>query len=219
MIRVEQFTQEEEVRPAQTLEESDDERRAMIELATELGLERQAALHKTKVEPVVAEQFQWRPAKDVELVVYGFLCPQKTDLNDYTDEALPKRVLELVKQAKPHFDSFVVWHKAERVKDSVLFGKRSVLVNPGEKYEWKRVTLYPIARWGGELEAFDKLTKRALEVFRTNAKSALNALERKVKTILGDVIDLEVDGFVAKCNECQDLAERLKYDALPQIIG
>lgn len=190
---VETFVQEETPVPP-TREYAAAEREQMIALCAELCLDRQRELHEPKVSLVVAETgvatvspFKYRPMTEGEALVYGILCPTHEDLKDYQTEALPLRVLEVLRDARTHFEKFEVWHAAEVVKDPVLVGVKK---NPQRTWEERR---YILARWGDVLEAFPLLAEKTLTIVRARAHRHFTAMKQAIDADLTMLKDLSVD--------------------------
>lgn len=138
------------------IRDSDEE---TIELINELELTGQQELISS--EGLVVP---WRLLTKEETVIYGLLCPEKTELADYKEEAIPLRVLHIAKLAKPDFDYLFVLHpESSQIKDPVLIGVK------GSKYSTDR---YILARWGDHLAPLVDLAKQALQVWKSKIQSA-----------------------------------------------
>ena len=103
--------------------------------------------------------------------VYGAICPNKDSIEPekIIDYPLPDRVLEIVKlvQVDNRFYKYEVWKSdAYEIKDPILLGRVRDEKNP--TYTWND-KFYLIARWGEELEQFDKLKTKAINFMKEHS--------------------------------------------------
>ena len=139
---------------------------------------------------------------DSERLVYGILCPRRTKLPQFVVEAIPVRVLEVVRDARPHFDEMEVWHKSELRPDPVLVGcKKS-----GET--WREPTRYILARWGSELDDFGALAQKALEIWAAKNKARLSRFLEIVRATLAEVTSCDVTNFLANAEHAMQMEGR-----------
>ena len=98
--------------------------------------------------------------------VYRTICPRRVSLEEYADSAIPLRVLQVAAHAKDFFAGIEVWAaESTHIKDPVLVGCPT-----SETWRQERFIL---ARWGAELEPFEKLVAKAAEVIRLKLQRAL----------------------------------------------
>lgn len=112
--------------------------------------------------------------------VYGVLCPEKDTIepDKILEYPLPERCKEILQSlsiGEPLFYKYEVWH-ADRyeIKDPILLGRVQDPKNP--TYTWND-KFFLIARWGEELESFNKLKERAIE--RLKNDSLVEAIKLK----------------------------------------
>lgn len=100
---------------------------------------------------------KYRQWNDQEALVYTTLFPTSTDVELFAMEAIPLRVLEVLKEAKATglFEGFLVLSDGAAAKDPVL-----VAYTNGKRYARERFIL---ARWGEALDSFTTLTEKALK--------------------------------------------------------
>jgi hypothetical protein len=192
--KIETFEQSEVARP--TVEQDDAERTRAIELATELGLTNQVALHspKTDDKTQIIAAFKWRLMTMSERLVYGILCPDHTPLDRFEGEPIPVRVLEVIREAKPHFErGFEIWHRSEVTKDPVLVGCK-----PGGAETWREPIRYILARWGDELEDFGILAQKALEVWKSKQRSRFAKVMAEAKRAATDIDNCDATRFLSE---------------------
>lgn len=84
----------------------------------------------------------YRKMTSQESVVYGILCPTKTELKNFSESMIPLRVLQLATHVNSlnFIDVLEVWHSDNAdIKDPVLVGRKGTSWN-GE--------YFILARWG-----------------------------------------------------------------------
>lgn len=150
-----------------------------VRLMEELGLEGQKSLVTKSEKSGRDTRCPYREMTKDEAYVYKVLCPEETALSQYSRSPIPLRVLQIAAHANDLgiFKKLVVWdRKSAVVKDPVLvaYGKPS----PGD---W-RDSMWILARWGEELEAFTVLSKRALSAKRAEI---VDGLQRIANSIAG----------------------------------
>jgi len=146
-----------------------------IKLQKELGLEGQMSLSAVKEDQT--ERCPFRQIKTVESQVYRLLCPAVNQLEDFKSEAIPFRVLELVKEAKKfnQFKMFKIWSATE-IPNPVLVAYTAESTWEGE--------CFLLARWGEVLTDFTELTKEAVKLKRAQMKDSLTSLVELAKVDL-----------------------------------
>ena len=128
-----------------------------LELIERLGLDGQQQLVKGFGETKVRSPY--RKMTHEEGVIYKALCPKESDLTEFSESAIPVRVLQVAAHAVGLFDHILVWSAENAdVKDPVLVG-----VN-GNKYSTSE--RFILARWGEELLPLSDLAKLAGERIR-----------------------------------------------------
>jgi hypothetical protein len=130
----------------------------------------------------------YREMKPEENKVYRLLCPQVTSVEDFQASAIPLRVLQVLEHAKSLdlFLYFEIWAAEGAVKDPVLVAKKERYTN----------TVFILARWGEELDAWPQLVKKALELWKAKVREELESIIEKVKT---DLIAVEQCTTLSLC--------------------
>ena len=155
MMKVETY----EIEPEVTAGFEVEDREEVTSLIEAMNLAGQREL-LTKGENT-ATRLPYRLITKEERFVYGELCPEITEIEDYRGEAIPVRVLRVAKQYRPEFARIEVWHKASaNVKDPVLVG---VMKDPESTW---REHIYILARWGNELEDLAILKAKAIQQWK-----------------------------------------------------
>jgi hypothetical protein len=161
-MEVQTFESEVEKHP-----EACDEARRLID---ELNLTGQKKL----INPDTKERSPYRKMLAEESTVYKTICPQSCKLEDYEDEAIPLRVLQVGSHANELFDELQVWYRTNAdIKDPVLVGVK------GEKYSNREFFL--LARWGEELDEYPVLRRIAAKLLSDKWKHEANKLLLEVK--------------------------------------
>ena len=124
-------------------------------------------------------RFVYRKMTREEANVYGLLCSQRTKLEDYADQVIPLRVLQVAAHAKAlnFFRFLTVWHpESAEVKDPVLVGFAGESDYSG--------AYYILARWGETLEPFETLKEKAYQLALIKLREGLSVLQEKARTAL-----------------------------------
>jgi hypothetical protein len=155
------------------------------ELIEMLGLRGQQALQN----PETLTRCPYPMGEEEQLAVYRALNPETCKPEDYSFDAIPVRVMQILAHAKSldFFTDFQIWYpKMKRVEDPVLVGIRTWR-RPGR--DWDATDTYLLARWGKALLPFDELKRTAISTLReaTAAKieeglAELNRAADRVKT-------------------------------------
>ena len=133
----------------QTIENNEES----LALIASLGLSGQ----QTLINPEKTTTFPYRKMTKEEGVIYDILLPLHCKVEDYKEEQIPLRVLQVLSHAKSleFFDSFnIMYPENADVKDPVLYG------NKKDGYNESRFIL---ARWGEVLQSIPELTKIAMK--------------------------------------------------------
>lgn len=154
-----------------------------LDLIKELGLTGQQEL--VSGEGQLAARNPYRKMTKVEYFVYSALCPQKTELKDYSDGPIPTRILRMARSAKDSFRELQVWHPSNAdIKDPVLVG-----VN-GDRYSTRE--FFILGRWGEVLLPMSEMMPLAAKMFRDKMLVKLKGIQR----------DIEKD--IERLGECAD---------------
>ena len=160
IMQVETFEVEKEVNAAGEVAQ-DAECIALIE---KLGLTGQKSLIHSDDRGEDAKLCPYRQMTAEELNVYSQLCPQKTELKEYKDEAIPLRILQVAAHAADFFPCLQVWHPTNAdVKDPVLVGRQNSWSGP----------IFILGRWGAVLEPLSVLKKQACAIYRETCIQAM----------------------------------------------
>lgn len=170
-------------------EECTDEKTALLEISTKLGLTGQQGL---LAEPVKTT-FPYRRMSKVEDRVYGTLLINKTELKNYDEGIVPLRVLQVAAHASEFSQCayLEVWSNTA-VKDPILVGRK-------ERYGSENFLL---ARWGEMLESVNVLKGKAKEMLLPTMKMSLSEIISKAKDIESHpeaTIDDYLNGGNSKC--------------------
>lgn len=144
--------------------ESDTEADLRHGVAERLGLVGQLA---------VSSGFKYRTPSEEQLLVYSTLFPKKVRVEQYADEPIPLRVLDVLERAKASglFEYFCVWCPETRAADPVLVGHTT---DPRGTWFGSDILL---ARWGSSLDEWPAMLKAArdkiVEKVRREAEEAL----------------------------------------------
>jgi hypothetical protein len=150
---------------------SDEEKQELVELAEKLALTGQKELIGESADGT-ATVFPYRLMTKAERNVYQTLLPVRTKMCDFKDSVIPLRVMQVAAHAKDLNDERVgyleVWHQPG-ARDPVLVGREN---SYGD--------CYILARWGEDLENFQKLQERALKLLKQKAKAWAVAAKAKI---------------------------------------
>lgn len=134
-----------------------------MELIEKLGLDGQKKLLTKDTGEV--SRIPYRKMTEDELFVYSAICPQIKKLHEFSDSAIPVRVLQVASHAIDLFQDVYVWSaKSADIKDPVLVGHNEI--NHTHEY-------FILARWGEVLEPLEKLVKLAAAKCRELRKAGL----------------------------------------------
>ena len=166
------------------------------ELVDELGLEGQKKL----VHPS-GERNPFRHMTLEEELVYSTILPKVIPLKQYDRGPIPKRVLEIAREARRHFQPhnkedtttglFVWCPNSAADRDPLLVG---VLRDKEVTYSKDKFIL---ARWGEVLEAFPVLRERAAKQKLVRYKATLQAIAADAARALEQVKQMDGDTFFA----------------------
>jgi len=142
-----------------------------VELIEQLGLEGQLSLIKPDENGGVQRVPYPKMTKEQRTVLEA-IFPKKTRLEDYKDQSIPLRVLQVAAHAKDLFEKLYVWHPENAdEKDPYL-----IATNGRETYI--------LARWGEELKPFNEMAEKAAAVLKGKRLEVLN----KIKSlVMGDI--------------------------------
>lgn len=152
-------------------------------LIERLGLKGQEKLN-TKTDAGDEVRCPYRVMTREEMFVYGVLCPRKTDENEYGEEPIPLRVLQVLAHAHSlqYFEGFQIWHReSSTVQDPVLVGTWRGRRNGRG---WDETETYILARWGEVLEAFGDLKKKAVTLHRQARLQKLAEIQNEVEAAI-----------------------------------
>lgn len=129
-----------------------------IELIESLNLEGQRKLIKPD-ENGDSKRVPYPKMTKEQKAVIKAICPKESNLSDYSDQAIPLRVLQVAAHANEMFDRILVWHPENAdEKDPYLIGRN------GEG--WGDKEYYMLARWGEELLPWSEMTSKAAKILR-----------------------------------------------------
>jgi hypothetical protein len=148
-----------------------------IELCTQLGLVGQLALSNTET----ATRAPYRKMTAREQLVFGLICPIKTEVSQYKSGIIPLRVLQVVAYCKENnlYKRIDVWHPEDAKLDPVLVGATA---HPD--YDWMDQDLFLLARWGEVWKDFSQLIDEAKKVWMSKAKADLSRIRSEVESDL-----------------------------------
>lgn len=171
-----------------------------VELITSLGLKGQEKL----IDAGTVTRLPYRAMEAREALVYGTLFDGRTKVEDYSAEAIPLRVLQVIAHAREcgMFDSLIVWHpKTFQVSDPLLLGIKKELLYPNhENVSYRALSkdvYFMLARWGSALLPLEQLEAMAIDLNRKARTIKLTKIASQVKRALeetSDSIDLAVLG-------------------------
>lgn len=125
--------------------------------------------------------------KQSELNVIRVLCPTQVKLKEYSNEAIPRRVLELaakVNEAGLFDKGLYVNHNAGK-SDPFLIGKRQ-----DPESSW-RTNNFLLARWDDELCSWNELVERARKVLKRRISTELIAGKKEIEA-LQETMDVQI---------------------------
>jgi len=118
----------------------------------------------------------WTAVTQEQLFVLRNLCPARTPLEAYDSDAIPLRVLSLVREVRPRFHRLEVWHPAKaNLPDPFLVGVKTDAWN---------APLFLLARWGTELDEWPALERRAMELWVERRRSELHQIAAQVRATI-----------------------------------
>jgi len=137
-----------------------------------LGLDKQLDLVKEDKSPMPFEFMN-----TVMKRVYETLCPMKVGYMDYKTTAIPLEVLSLIALAKQenYFEKIEIWYD-DKAPDPIVVGH----IKEGQ-YSYRQ---YAIARWGDELQSFEKLKDKAIKVYKNSTTLNLKKKLSDTKALL-----------------------------------
>jgi len=127
-----------------------------------------------KEEGSTLERMPFRKATSMESWVYSVLCPEQTELADYSEDPIPHRVLEraaFAKESGMFTKGLYVWHQAGAIKYPVLVGYN------GDGWQWNRNGSFILARWGEKLDELSTLTLKARRIAHETIQAGVSKLE------------------------------------------
>lgn len=170
-MKVETYEVENSAAPEVATMAQDAEAQELIE---RLGLNGQRKL----LNPETATRNPYRAMTKHEEGIYNALLTCRTSLEEYADDCIPLRVLQVAAHAKECglFDKIEVWHTspAIQIDDPVLVGR----VKIGD-YSYR---FHMLARWGRELQTLEQLEAIAVTFLRQSRLDALRKITAEVET-------------------------------------
>lgn len=158
-----------------------------LELIEKLGLEGQQKLVAGDGESRVRSPY--RKMTKEEAVIYQALCPQESALAEFSESAIPVRVLQVAAHAVDLFDHLIVWSAENAdVKDPILVGFN------GSKYS--TTERFILARWGAELLPLSELAKLAGEKIRATRIKKLHEIMSIVTGAIASTKDAEPESLI-----------------------
>lgn len=155
---------------------------AAIELIEQLGLKGQQSLVQGKT----LTRLPYRAMEAQEAVIYRAICDATSKVEDYSGEAIPLRVLQVIAHAKSTelFARLEIWYpKEHKVDDPVLVGVKQEIRNPAYP-TWTTDVYYILARWGKCLLSLEQLEAIAMDLHRKTRIAQLTSLAIQVKQAL-----------------------------------
>ncbi|QDT41091.1 hypothetical protein Pan241w_11500 [Gimesia alba] len=148
-----------------------------LELIESLDLEGQRELTRQTEDGEVKRVPYPKVTKEQGVVIQA-VCPKETKLNEYSDQAIPLRILQVAAHAKDLFDYLVVWHPENAdEKDPYLIGCN------GESWSSSR-ELYLLARWGEELLPWGEMVTKAGALIRGKRLTKLREIVSLAKAAI-----------------------------------
>jgi len=143
--------------------------------------------------------FPYRKITQQERNIYLTLCARSVKLEEYDDEVIPVRVLQVIAHAKDLFKELRIWCPENGDKcDPILVGTK---VNPERTYIDETFLL---ARWGNELLSLEELIPKVTEKVKAKLQTKLAASKSKMENdqlcvdsaikefVLGDRSEIDV---------------------------
>jgi hypothetical protein len=155
---------------------------AAIELIEQLGLTGQKKL----VNGNTVTRLPYRAMEAQEALVYQAICDSKAKVEDYSGEAIPLRVLQVIAHAKSTelFARLEIWFPKEyKIDDPVLVGVKQEVRNPTYP-TWTTDVYYILARWGKCLLSLEQMEAIAMDLHRKARVAKLTSLAVQVKQAL-----------------------------------
>lgn len=178
--------------------ECSEEALALIE---QLGLEGQRHYLQPKEDGEV-ERIPYRKMTEEEAFVYETLFPQQTKIENYRDEPIPLRVLQVASHVREceFFDTLKVWHpkNGDFIEDPLLVGEREIQVRHSETWTQTVVERYILARWGTCLEPFEKLRQMACEKDLKVAVAKAKTAKAEAEQVLAGLLALSWSDITSK---------------------
>jgi len=166
------------------------------QLIESLGLEGQKKLFDK--DDTDYKAFPYRKMTNQEYNVYRLICPNKTQLDNFSGELIPLRVLQIAAHAKEcdFVHQLQVWYpESADIKDPVLVGvKWDDESRIGSNYADR--TYYILARWGAVLKPLNELVVDAANILKTQLKSQLVRAKVEAESDLQKV-DSTVDAYLS----------------------
>ncbi len=157
-----------------------------IELIASLGLKGQEKL----VNAGTVTRVPYRAMEAREALVYGTLFDGRSKVEEYSGEAIPLRVLQVIAHAREcglFNGGLVIWHpKTHVVRDPVLIGITKTRTYPDDdRYASLTTdTFYILARWGKALLPLEQLEAMATDLCRKARLHQLNDMAAKLRLAL-----------------------------------
>lgn len=150
-----------------------------IELIEKLGLKGQKSL---VVDTGTEMRLPYREMSKTEKAVFEAIFPEATKVEEYAAGVIPVRVLQVLAHGRELFAEVTVRY-GEAGSEAMLFGSDG-------KYGGKR---YALARWGNNLQPFEKLREAARKIVKAEFETKLKECVGKCNAMIENV-----DGLTAK---------------------
>jgi len=164
-----------------------------LDLIEKLGLKGQ----KTLSDPKTATRQPYRRVTQLERNIFDVLFPARVKIEDYSSGPIPLRVLQVAALAKELgvFKHLEVWGPTDvREKDPVLIGVTGNLSNPSWTWDsWH----FLLARWGDALPTIEQLGEKAMKIWLSKTRPALEAIRTKAEQDMARLDSIAVRAFVA----------------------
>jgi hypothetical protein len=146
-----------------------------LEILKSLGLDAQIALYQK--EGGETKAFKYREATKEQMFVYLQNFQTVCLLEKFDAEAIPYRVLEILKDAKEtnRFTYFgIMYDRANIKEDPILYG----VIKEGYSHKF-----YLLARWGDALAPYSELKKKAFTLYYKSLENVVAKLAAELKNI------------------------------------
>lgn len=144
-----------------------------VELIEQLGLEGQLSLINPDVNGD-AKRIPYPKMTKEQKVVIQAVCPKESNLNEYKDQSIPLRILQVAAHAKELFEYLLVWHPENAdEKDPYLIGRN------GNGYS--STEYYILARWGEQLLPWGEMVEKAASMLRGKRVQKLNRMKSAIQ--------------------------------------